>query len=181
MKLYKFKICLFGEPAVGKTSLIRRFVYDVFDDKYLSTIGAKVSKKVVSVVQDSEDVKVEMMIWDIMGQESFRQLLKDAYFYGAEGLIGVADITRKSTLYALEDWLREILLITGEKPLILVGNKIDLVDMAEWGEKELKEISEKFNAIYYFFTSAKTGEGVEEAFMKLAQKLVEKKSSIRHE
>lgn len=175
MKIYKFKICLFGEPAVGKTSLIRRFVYDVFDDKYLSTIGAKVSKKVVSLKLGPEDVKVEMMIWDIMGQESFRQLLKDAYFYGAEGLIGVADITRRSTLYALEDWLKEILPITGEKPIVLIGNKIDLIENAEWTEKELSDIAKKFKAIGYFFTSAKTGERVEEAFMILAHKLLEKR------
>jgi len=175
MRIFKFKICLFGEPAVGKTSLIRRFVYDTFDERYLSTIGTKISKKSVTLNVSGEDVRVDMMIWDIMGQESFRQLLKDAYFYGAEGLIGVADITRKNTLLALDEWLKEILKITGEKPIIFVGNKYDLKDNAEWGEDDLRTMAEKYNAVKYFFTSAKTGEGVEEAFITLAKKLVEKK------
>ncbi len=175
MRIFKFKICLFGEPAVGKTSLIRRFVYDTFDERYLSTIGTKVSKKSVTLNISGKDVRVDMMIWDIMGQESFRQLLKDAYFYGAEGLIGVADITRKNTLFALDEWLKEILKITGEKPIIFVGNKYDLKENAEWGEEDLKSMAEKYNAVKYLFTSAKTGEGVEEAFVTLATKLVEKK------
>ncbi len=175
MRIFKFKICLFGEPAVGKTSLIRRFVYDTFDEKYLSTIGTKVSKKTVSLEINGEEIRVDMMIWDIMGQESFRQLLKDAYFYGAEGLIGVADITRKNTLYALDEWLKEIFKITGEKPIIFIGNKYDLKENAEWGEDEIKQLTEKYRAIKYLFTSAKTGEGVEDTFLTLARKLVEKK------
>src|SRR2546425_2377432 len=94
----KIKICLVGEAAVGKTSLIRRFVLDDFDDKYIQTLGTKVSKKELSVSQDGEAVKVDMTIWDIMGQKGFRELLKEAYFYGAKGVIAVTDVTRKTTL-----------------------------------------------------------------------------------
>ncbi|HLE46260.1 MAG TPA: Rab family GTPase, partial [Thermoplasmata archaeon] len=109
----KMKICLVGEAAVGKTSLIRRFVLDDFDDKYIQTLGTKVSKKELTLpssVGDSE-LKVDMTIWDIMGQKGFRELLKDAYFYGAHGALAVCDVTRRGTLEDLRGWiggLREI-------------------------------------------------------------------------
>ena len=96
----KMKICLVGEAAVGKTSLIRRFVLDDFDDKYIQTLGTKVSKKELTLpssVGDSE-LKVDMTIWDIMGQKGFRELLKEAYFYGAKGIIAVCDVDRKSVV-----------------------------------------------------------------------------------
>jgi GTPase SAR1 family protein len=79
----KMKICLVGEGAVGKTSLIRRYVLDEFDDRYISTLGAKITKKelVIGVPTDGNSLKVDMTIWDIMGEKGFRDLLKEAYFH----------------------------------------------------------------------------------------------------
>src|SRR6058998_257115 len=96
----KIKVCLVGEAAVGKTSLIRRFVLDDFDDKYIQTLGTKVSKKELSLPGPAGDgkLKVDMTIWDIMGQKGFRELLKEAYFYGAKGIFAVCDVTRRVTL-----------------------------------------------------------------------------------
>ncbi len=175
MKHFKAKICMFGEPAVGKTSLIRRFVYDMFDDRYLVTIGTKVTKKTVDFEINSEKVKVELLLWDIVGHQSFRNLLKDAYFFGAQGLIGVADVTRKDTLFALEDWIRSIKTVVNISsiPIVFVANKIDL-DNKEFGEEEMKEFSQKCGVEKYLFTSAKTGEKVNEVFEYLARKIVEK-------
>src|SRR2546430_10752896 len=101
VKRMKVKVCLIGEAAVGKTSLIRRFVLDNFDDKYIQTLGTKVSKKeLASPSPDGTgDLKIDMTIWDIMGQKGFRELLKEAYFYGARGIIAVCDVTRRETLY----------------------------------------------------------------------------------
>ena len=95
-KRMKVKVCLVGEAAVGKTSLIRRFVLENFDDKYIQTLGTKVSKKELSApnVDPSGDMKIDMTIWDIMGQKGFRELLKEAYFYGAKGILAVCDSTR---------------------------------------------------------------------------------------
>src|SRR5712691_8911159 len=89
VKRMKVKVCLIGEAAVGKTSLIRRFVLDNFDDKYIQTLGTKVSKKeLVSPSPDaSGELKIDMTIWDIMGQKGFRELLKEAYFYGAREIL----------------------------------------------------------------------------------------------
>src|SRR3989449_3200053 len=81
----KTKVCLVGEAAVGKTSLVRRYVLDQFEDKYITTLGAKVSKKEMEFDVPDRDLHVQMdiTIWDIMGEKGFRELLKDAYFYGA--------------------------------------------------------------------------------------------------
>ena len=170
-KEYKMKICLVGEPAVGKTSMIRRFVMDKFDDKYLTTIGTKVSKK--EVVLD-DGTKVVLMVWDIMGQPSFRQMLKESYFYGANGVIAVTDITRRETLDAMPDWIGTIKsVVEKDVPVVFIGNKWDLKDAAQFGEDDLKQLADMNNGTY-FLTSAKTGEHVNETFTYLAEEIVKK-------
>ncbi len=96
-EVLKTKICLVGDNGVGKTSLIRRYVLDMFDDRYITTLGTKVSKKEVEVSFPKENLTahVDMLIWDIMGQHGFQELLKEAYFYGARGILAVVDITRR--------------------------------------------------------------------------------------
>ena len=170
-KEYKMKICLVGEPAVGKTSLIRRFVMDKFDDKYLTTIGTKVSKK--EVVLD-DGTGVVLMVWDIMGQPSFRQMLKESYFYGANGVIAVTDITRKETLDAMSDWVGTIKsVVDKEIPMVFIGNKWDMKDAAQFSDAELKALADE-NDGTYFLTSAKTGDHVNETFTYLAEAIVKK-------
>ena len=167
----KIKICLVGEAAVGKTSLIRRFVLEDFDDKYIQTLGTKVSKKELTVPNvDGETVKVDMTIWDIMGQKGFRELLKEAYFYGAKGVIAVADVTRKTTLDDLDDWIEGVYSVTGKIPIQFMANKWDLKDQAEVGEEEMGQATKAYESPF-FFTSAKTGENVESAFQNLAERI----------
>lgn len=168
----KIKVCLVGEAAVGKTSLIRRFVLDDFDDKYIQTLGTKVSKKEMAVPAGAgqEPVKIDMTIWDIMGQKGFRELLKEAYFYGAKGVIAVADVTRKMTLDDLDDWIEGVYSVTGKIPIQFMANKSDLRDQAEIGEEELTQSTKAYGSPF-FFTSAKTGENVEAAFQDLARRI----------
>lgn len=167
------KACLFGEYAVGKTSLIRRFVLDQYDDKYLATIGTKITKKVISVPVPKEKQKVRLilMLWDIMGQKGFRRLLEEAYFSSADGLIGVCDITRKSTLDELLIWRQSFHRVTGDVPTIIFANKWDLKKKAEVTEKEIQVVADEFNATC-LFTSAKTGMNVEKGFNALSSILV---------
>src|SRR2546422_8044068 len=102
----KVKVCLVGEAAVGKTSLIRRFVLENLDDKYIQTIGTKVSKKELtsSSPDGSGELKIDMTIWDIMGQKGFRELLKEAYFYGARGILSFFFSSRRRHTRSDRDW-----------------------------------------------------------------------------
>src|SRR3989449_8836289 len=119
----KVKICLVGEGAVGKTSLIRRFIQDQFDDRYISTLGAKVSKKEIRVDGPNGGVDVDMTIWDIMGEKGVRELLKEAYFHGAQGVLAVGDLTRKEKLDDLGDWGAPGVQGPGNVPIAYPGNK----------------------------------------------------------
>ena len=172
----KMKICLVGEAAVGKTSLIRRFVLDDFDDKYIQTLGTKVSKKEMTMAHPygEGELKVDMTIWDIMGQKGFRELLKEAYFYGAKGVIAVCDVTRKTTLDDLDDWIEGVYSVTGKIPIQFMANKWDLKDQAELGEEELVQATKAYDSPF-FLTSAKTGENVESAFQNLAERIAKDK------
>ncbi len=166
----KTKVCLVGEAAVGKTSLIRRYVQDEFDDRYITTLGAKVSKKELAFDSPATNVHVQMdmTIWDIMGEKGFRDLLKEAFFHGAKGTIAVCDLTRYSTLKELDDWVQGVFNVVGEIPVVFAINKIDLKDevMILFGDKEIDQAVRAFEAPYYY-TSAKTGENVESVFRRL--------------
>jgi len=166
----KTKVCLVGEAAVGKTSLIRRFVQDEFDDRYITTLGAKVSKKEMAFDVQDRDVKIQMdmTIWDIMGEKGFRDLLKEAFFHGAKGVLAVCDLTRYSTLKELDDWVQSVFNVVGEIPVVYAVNKIDLKDevMILYGDKEIEQAARAFEAPF-FYASAKTGDNVEFVFRRL--------------
>ena len=166
----KVKVCLVGEGAVGKTCLIRRFIHDQFDDRYISTLGAKVSKKevVVSNPRSNGEISLDMTIWDIMGEKGFRELLKEAYFHGAQGILAVCDITRKDTLHELNDWIAAVNRVTGNIPVQFLANKSDLKDQAKVTEGDVKQLADTHKSPF-LFTSAKTGENVEAGFAKLAE------------
>ena len=164
----KVKVCLVGEGAVGKTCLIRRFIQDQFDDRYISTLGAKVSKKEIKVDSPNGGMDVDMTIWDIMGEKGFRELLKEAYFHGAQGILAVCDITRKDTLHELNDWIAAVNRVTGNIPVQFLANKADLKDQAKVTESDVKGMAESHKS-HFLFTSAKTGENVEVGFLKLAE------------
>jgi small GTP-binding protein len=169
-KHVKAKICLVGQAAVGKTSLIRRYVVDQFDDKYVATLGTKVTKRVVEVPIPNGGglhARVELLIWDVMGQPKIRELLDDLYFQGAAGILAVADCTRRATLDALVDWLDRVNRITNRAPIVLAVNKSDLKANAEFGPAEVGRLVGSVRG-GVLETSAKTGENVEEAFRRLA-------------
>ncbi len=163
------KICLVGDPVVGKTSLIRRYVYDSFDDKYLYTIGAKITKKIMNIKYPTHDVNLTLMIWDIEGQKGTGKV-HSTYYKGADAAIIVCDITMKETLENIPSWRNAVFKVTAEIPLLFLANKTDLPNKA-FDEKEIKNIASEFNATY-LFTSAKTGENVENAFLTVSKLLL---------
>ena len=171
---YTFKVCLVGEGGVGKTSLIRRYVFDTFSDEYITTLGTKISKKIV-VLKDPKSrttAHVRLLVWDIMGQQGFRQMLQQAYFFGAQGIVGVCDNTRPETLEFLEDWIVAVHSVAGQLPIVFLGNKSDLTDERKLRQDELQEFSSKYPDSYAFQTSAKTGENVELAFMTIGEEVL---------
>ena len=171
---YKFKVCLVGEHEVGKTCLIRRYVFNEFSDDYISTIGTKVTKKETTIrhPDTKEPVGVQLMIWDIMGQQGFRQLLQQAYFFGAQGIVAVCDNTREYTLSELEGWIEGIQDVCKEVPTVFLGNKCDLVDIQEIGIGELKSFAAGYESPGAYLSSAKTGENVETSFEVLGLKIL---------
>lgn len=169
---YKLKICSVGEEAVGKTSLIRRFVADKFDADYIRTIGTLISKKTVALEDPSgESLEVDAVLWDIMGKQGFMDLLKDAYFYKANGVLAVCDLARGDTLEALDGWLHGVYDTTGEIAAAILVNKADLTEESAVEEKAVAALSERYHAPYTY-TSAKTGENVAAAFKGLLQAIL---------
>ncbi|MFQ5987127.1 MAG: Rab family GTPase [Thermoplasmata archaeon] len=170
----KLKICLVGEAAVGKTSLIRRFVDDVFEDRYIATLGAKVTRKELPArMPDSgERIQAILTVWDILGQGGFRDVMQDSYFRGAQGILAVCDVTRPLTMVQLEGWKHSVWDTAGKIPTYLLANKVDLVNEKRLHEADLEAFCEGWGCPYVL-TSAKTGLGVEEAFQGLTGLILE--------
>lgn len=169
----KSKICLLGDFSVGKTSLIRRFVKNIFDERYVPTLGTRTSKKnlIIKNPKLQKDLHLTLIIWDIMGQYSFRKLLHPAYLKGADGAILVSDQTRRITLEHLDNWIDSLYEEADIMPTVFIANKNDLSEEFEFGKTELDDVASDYESPF-FITSAKTGENVEEAFKILGEKII---------
>lgn len=162
------KICMLGAFAVGKTSLVSQFVTRGFSEKYLTTVGVKIDKKTIAV----DGRNVDLILWDIEGDDNSRQLYL-SYLRGVSGYLLVVDGTRKATLTAAKEIHSTVTVLLGPKvPFLVLVNKKDLE--TEW-EIQASEL-EKFAGMDFPIvkTSAKTGEGVEEAFFRLATSVMQR-------
>ena len=159
------KICMLGGFAVGKTSLVRRFVTNVFSEHYQTTIGVTVEKKTVTV--DYQDVM--LMLWDLYGEDEF-QHVRESYLRGSSGYILVMDGTRKATLDTACFLQQTIVRTIGPVPFVSIINKSDLQSDWEIDESAIEQLREQGWPV--FFGSAKLGHGVEEVFDRLATMLM---------
>lgn len=158
------KICLLGAFAVGKTSLVSRFVKSIYSDQYLTTVGVKVDKKTVTLGDD----EISLIVWDLAGEDEFQKVRMD-YLRGAAGYLLVADGTRLATLETARMLRQRVADAVGDIPFVFIVNKSDL--SAEW-EIDDQAIADCQAAGWQVVkASAKTGEGVEEAFKLLAEKI----------
>jgi small GTP-binding protein len=155
-----------GVFATGKTSLVRRFVHAKFSDKYLSTVGVKIDRKPLSV----RGQEVNLLLWDLEGRDGVQDV-QTSYLRGAAGVIYVADGTRRETVtqvFELRDLVRGA---TGALPEVMALNKVDLADQWTITAADRAELGQI--PWHLFETSAKTGDGVEEAFNWLATAMVD--------
>jgi len=161
------KICMLGSFAVGKTSLVRRFVENMFSDKYMTTIGVKIEKKIINIQQQS----LTLIIWDIAGENGFHQI-QGTYLRGMSGYILVADKTRTSTIDTVINIQKTVGQAFHNVPSVLLINKMDLTGQWDIQESTIDKMQQEGWDI--FRTSAKTGQNVEEAFNRLALKMLAK-------
>ena len=173
-QVYSFKLIVIGPAAVGKSSLIRRFVENKFSLHYKFTIGVDFMTKTVEY-EPGKDAK--LTLWDIGGQERFK-VLRRSFYEGTNGALVVFDLSRANTFLKMKEWLSDARqAIEKIFPVIIIGNKLDLIP--EIGEiidrNEPLQFAKNEDSIY-IETSAKTGENVDKAFLDLTLKMVEKYS-----
>lgn len=169
MQITQRKVCLLGDFAVGKTSLVRRFVYDKFEADYLATIGVHVSRKEITLGEETQ--QVALVLWDLAGGETFSQM-EEAYYRGGAGALLVADVTRPDTFRILNTYATTFTRINANASLTLAFNKSDLLpDLAEH-RRTMEELSVRWGAPF-FLTSALDGRNVEETFRALAKRVME--------
>jgi small GTP-binding protein len=163
------KVCLLGDFAVGKTSLVRRFVYSVFEDRYLATIGVRVSRKVLHLADGATDAQttVMLMLWDMAGSDVFTRM-RASYLRGAAGVVLVCDLTRPETLPSLNDYTAILRDLNLHIPLILAANKCDLTDQMQLSTAELEDFVTPLAAPLYL-TSAKDDIAVDAVFEHLGR------------
>src|SRR5438445_6424023 len=170
------KISLAAASGVGKTAITTRFDSDTFDASYTSTLGAKVSSRRCSIPDPrhaGRKLEVAAAIWDIMGNIGLRDVLRDAYFHGAQGVLLVCDGTRPDTTINLPSWGQAVASVAGEIPTVVLVNKSDLA-------KQSKLMSDRIQALCgpkgwtWMMTSARTGENVPAAFELLARLHIER-------
>ncbi|NUN64175.1 GTP-binding protein [Pseudanabaena biceps] len=179
-KVISQKICLIGDFSVGKTSLIRQFVDCQFSDKYLSTVGVKISRKLVVIDEDKNtnqqknqqnNQQLQLVIWDIEGSNRF-QGISPSYLQGAKGALIVGDVTRASSIENLKDHISLFQTISPKSSLIIALNKIDLLDQQDQISLFQSITTEFKSLISVYMTSAKTGQGVSQIFQSLAKHIL---------
>jgi small GTP-binding protein len=179
------KICLVGDYAVGKTSLIRRFVDNQFSDQYLSTVGVKLSRKNIKLpflkhstefIEEKENTitnvfsHVQLLIWDLEGSFNFRTIAS-TYLKGSAGVVVVGDLTRSETIQNINDHIKHFFSVNPEGFAVVALNKADVVS-AEILSKQV-HFEDHNRVLMTLSTSAKTGKNVDQIFEVLARKIME--------
>jgi Ras-related protein Rab-7A len=166
-KKLTLKIIIIGEPAVGKTSLVKRFVSGKFSKDYLSSIGTNIYTKKIDLDNEKQ---ITLQLWDIAGQERWINM-RHSYYSGARGVIIVGDLTRENTFVQIEKfWVLDIGQFCSDAPILLLANKLDLQGNLQ--HQEISSLGERIKAVDIIMTSAKTGENVEHAFKVISKEIV---------
>ncbi|MHA2295331.1 MAG: Rab family GTPase [Candidatus Hodarchaeales archaeon] len=163
----KYKILLLGDGAVGKTSLVYRYVHAQFQQTYKATLGTDIFAKTVELPSGP----VELQIWDLSGQAHF-SAIRSKFYQKANGGLLVFDLTNETTLNNCPKWIKEVTTAVGEEiSLYLVGNKLDLTDLRSVSDDKIQQYATSAG-LEYSLASAKSGDNVELVFTKVAEKIV---------
>ncbi|MFW9920438.1 MAG: Rab family GTPase [Candidatus Thorarchaeota archaeon] len=165
---FKFRIVLLGEATVGKTSLLRRFAENTFDEEYKQTIGTTFSTKDVEFTDDEGDKRlVRLVIWDMGGQATYKELRRQ-YMKGASAAIIVYDVTQPETFMAMNSWYESFREVSPNALVVICANKVDLEGKRMVPIQPGEMLRDWYQAAY-FETSAKTGTKVSDVFAEVAQ------------
>ncbi len=166
---YQYKMVIFGNQGVGKTSLINRFINDKFDEIYTNTLGYNVFEKILSI----DKIQISLMIFDFAGQKQFETLRSNLSKLTDMAFL-VYDVTDKNSFKNLSKWKSDLFEFSGEIPFIIIGNKMDMTDKKKVTKEEGEKISKKLNSLSFFETSAKTGDFIEDSFLLLVKHVLER-------
>ena len=174
---FTFKVTVIGDGSVGKTSLIKKFTQGNFQEEYIQTIGAQFSKYLEEINND----QCKLFFWDIAGQDTFH-FLRPAFYKASVAAIIVYSLEEndlgKESFKHVINWYSEIRKFCGDIPIVLFGNKVDLVDEKELTDEKVSKLIEKKDFLGYYKTSAKTGQGVHEAFQTIIKELYSKYKTV---
>jgi len=168
---FVFKIVLVGDYGVGKSTSIHRFVENKFKANYVPTLGVQVTKKSIEINGNN----IDLMIWDLAGQDRYA-MVRQRFYSDTEGILMLYDITRMSSLKNIKKWHAEVSKFTKQIPIILIGNKMDLLEKREVKNDDVNRFLEEnnINVNLKIKTSAKNGMNTEKAFHFLVNLLMQK-------
>lgn len=177
-KSYIYKICVVGNGGVGKTSMVLRYCENSFKESYLMTIGSNFSTKTVELA-DHPQLQVKLQLWDLAGQKHF-SFVRPPFYRGATGIIYVYDLTRRSSFADMLEWRDEVEKVIGQKPSLLIGNKLDLarIGQREVAAQDGEALKGEMHAMQYYETSAKEGDSVEDVFKVLTLEILKTSGKI---
>ncbi len=170
---YKFKITVIGDGQVGKTSLIKKFTKGLFNKDYIKTVGAQFSIYDKAIDRDN----IRLIFWDIAGQDDFNFLRP--YFY-RDSIAAIIVFSLEENELGIEsfnhisDWIEDVNHFCGDIPIVLFANKVDLIDNNNLEKSKIQKITDRNNFLGHYLTSAKTGQGVIEAFNSIINELFQK-------
>ncbi len=177
---FGFKITIIGEGSVGKTSLIKKFTLGSFQKEYIKTIGAQFSEYDAEISGDT----IRLLFWDIAGQDDFL-FLRPSFYRESRAAIIVYSLEEndlgKRSFEHITDWLEDIKKYCGDIPIVLFANKVDLIEENNLNKTKIQELVKERDFLGYYLTSAKTGQGVHEAFNTIINKLYSKYKALSSE
>jgi small GTP-binding protein len=172
-----YKVIVIGDPSIGKTSLIRKFVNTKFSSQYIPTVGVDITKQPVQIEFGGKKLTITLMLWDLAGQPQFH-LLHKVYCNGANGVLLGFDLTKSFTYSNVKNW-HQMVVKHGlrDVPMILFGNKADLKDQRTVTDPHVDHLKEQLGISDYFETSALEGQNVQDLFKAIAQRIYEVKNN----